>query len=155
MSHPQTRGLPRVLLVGLLSSRIYPTPLRWLPVSSFSEACVKTFLKTLYSTYDSAAPPESKDWDDRRLPIILAVDIGKFELSEELVPQLQERAERVHQLLLNNSPTELRAEYKALFEWIQERGVRITLVDPRPVNWILPSPGADYEVLHRVFLSGV
>ncbi len=88
------------------------------------------------------------------MPIILVVDIGKFEVPTDAMPELRGLAERTHQFLREGSPSKLREEYGALFAALLEKGTRISLVDPRPVDLILPSPSADYELLHRIFIGG-
>lgn len=87
------------------------------------------------------------------MPIILVVDVGKFEIPEQAILELRGFAERAHRSLKEKSQTRLREEYEALFATLTGKGTRISLVDPRPVDFILPSPNADYELLHRLFIG--
>jgi hypothetical protein len=68
--------------------------------------------------------------------------------------ELRDFAEKAHESLKAGSQTRLREEYGALFAALLGKGTRISLVDPRPVDYILPSPNADYELLHRLFIGG-
>ncbi len=87
------------------------------------------------------------------MPIILVVDVGKFEVPEQAMAELQGFAVRAHQFLREESQTKLREEYGALFTALLEKGTRISLVDSRPVDFILPSPNADYALLRRLFIG--
>ncbi len=87
------------------------------------------------------------------MPIILVVDVGKFEVPEEAMSELRGFAERAHRSLTERSQARLREEYGALFAALMEMGTRISLVDSRPVDFILPSPNADYELLLRLFIG--
>ncbi len=89
-----------------------------------------------------------------RLPIILVVDLGKFEVPEQAMVELRGFAGRAHQSLRERSQTKLREEYEELFTSLLKNGTRISLVDPRPVDFILPSPSADYEILRSLFIGG-
>ncbi len=87
------------------------------------------------------------------MPIILVVDVGKFEVPEQAMKELRGFAGRAHQSLRERSQTKLREEYGELFTALLKQGTRISLVDPRPVDFILPSPNADYELLRRLFIG--
>ncbi len=87
------------------------------------------------------------------MPIILVVDLGKFEVPEEAMAELRGFAGKVHRSLTEGSQAGLREEYGALFEALMGKGTRISLVDSRPVDFILPSPNADYELLRRLFIG--
>jgi hypothetical protein len=87
------------------------------------------------------------------MPIILVVDVGKFEVPKEVIAELQRFAERTYQSLREGSEDRLRDEYGALFAALTSKGTRISLVDPRPVDFILPSPSADYALLRRLFIG--
>ncbi len=88
-----------------------------------------------------------------RIPIILVVDLGKFEVPEEAMAELRDFAGRAHASLTERSQAKLREEYAALFAALMGKGTRISLVDSRPVDFILPSPNADYELLRRLFIG--
>jgi hypothetical protein len=87
------------------------------------------------------------------LPIILVVDVGKFEVPDQAMEELQGFAGRAHQSLRDRSQTKLHQEYEELFTVLLKKGTRISLVDPRPVDFILPSPNADYEILRSLFIG--
>lgn len=84
----------------------------------------------------------------------MVVDIGKFDLPEPAMPQLRDYAQRAHQSLKDGERSKLEEEWGALFTFLLDRGKRISLVDPRPVDLILPSPNADYDMLRRIFNRG-
>lgn len=87
------------------------------------------------------------------MPIILVVEVGKFEVPERVMAKLRSFAEQTYGLLKEENKNKLAEEYSALFTFLTEGGTRISLVDPRPVDLILPSPSADYELLHRIFIG--
>jgi hypothetical protein len=87
------------------------------------------------------------------IPIILVVDVGKFEVPEYAMSELRSFAEKAHRSLREGSQTRLQEDYGALFTALLRKGTRISLVDPRPVDFIIPSPTADYELLHRLFMG--
>ena len=79
--------------------------------------------------------------------------MGKFEVPEQAMAELRGLAARAHTSLKESSQSRLQEEYGALFTALLGKGTRISLVDPRPVDFILPSPNADYELLHRLFIG--
>ncbi len=81
------------------------------------------------------------------------MDVGKFEVPDYAMSELRNFAGKAHQSLKEGSQTRLREEYGALFTALVGKGTRISLVDPRPVDFILPSPNADYDLLHRLFIG--
>ena len=87
------------------------------------------------------------------LPIILVVDVGKFEVPQQAMTELRSFAGRAHQSLRESSQSRLKEEYGELFTVLFKKGTRISLVDPRPVDFILPSPNADYELLRSLFIG--
>lgn len=86
------------------------------------------------------------------MPILLIVDVGKFEVLEEHLGELKERSEAVHTVLQAGDNTMLQESYRDLFSWLSEKSLRISIVDPRPVDLVLPSPHAGHDLLRRIFI---